>query len=72
MHLVRFEGLRTERYETKIRNAVAVVIKTKICHHFEVQGESGECDNMKNRNDHICESLDLQRTKGLNFADESC
>lgn len=57
MQLVRFEGLRTERYEIKIINPAAVVIKTRICHHFEVQSENGECDNMRNRNDHICDSL---------------
>lgn len=57
MQLVRFEGLSIERYEIKIINAAAGVIKTRICHHFEVQGENGECDNMRNGNDHIWDSL---------------
>lgn len=57
MQLVRFEGLRIERYEIKIVNAADGVIKTGICHHFEAQGENGECDNMRNGNDHISDRL---------------
>lgn len=57
MQLVGFEGLRTESYEIKILNTAAGVIKTRICHRFEVQGENGECDNMRNGNDCICDSL---------------
>lgn len=73
MQLARFEGLRTERYEIKFRNAAAEVIKARICHRSEVQGENGECDNMINGIDHICDSLLIFKSlEGLNFADKSC
>jgi len=65
--LVRFAGLRTKRYEIKIVNVAAGVLETRICHHSEVQGENGECDNMINGTDHICDSLDLQKPSGLEF-----
>lgn len=73
MQLVRFEGLRTQRYEIKIVNTAAGVIKTRICRHSEVQGENGECDNMINGIDHICDSLLIFKSPvGLNFADKAC
>lgn len=73
MQLVRFEGLWTERYEIKVINAAAGVIKSGICHCSEVQGENWECDNMINGTDHICDSLLIFKSlKGLNFADKAC
>lgn len=73
MQLVISEGLRPERYEIKIVNAAAGVIETKICHRSEAQGENGECDNMINGTDHICDSLLIFKSpEGLNFADKAC
>lgn len=73
MQLVRFESPRTERYEIKIVNAAVGVIETRIHRRSEVQGENGECDNMINGTDHICDSLLIFKSPvGLNFADKAC
>lgn len=54
-------------------NVVAGVIETRIHCCSEVQGENGECDNMINGTDHICDNLLIFKSPvGLNFADKTC